>query len=71
MAWEDGAISSFTANYPPMTKYAVAALGAAFVVGLGRILAGRTLQRSAERQRDNLEEVEHPPKAPAANDPVR
>jgi YjbE family integral membrane protein len=70
MAWEDGAIASLTRQYPPMTKYLVAAIGAAFVVGVGRILAGRTLQRSAEEQRDNLEEVEHP-KTPASNDPVR
>jgi YjbE family integral membrane protein len=71
MAWEDSAISGFTSHFAPMTKYVVAMIGAVFVVGLGRLLAGRTLQRSAEEQRDNLEEVEHPPKAPAANDPVR
>jgi hypothetical protein len=28
-------------------KYVVAVLGAAFVVGLGRILAGRSLKRAA------------------------
>jgi YjbE family integral membrane protein len=70
MAWEDGAIATLTRQYPPMAKYVVAAIGAAFVVGVGRILAGRTLQRSALEQRENLEEVEHP-KAPASNDPVR
>ncbi len=71
MAWEDSAISGFTSNYPPMAKYVVAALGAAFVVGLGRILAGRTLEKSAEDQRDILEAVEHPPKEPVSNDPAR
>jgi YjbE family integral membrane protein len=71
MAWEDGAISSFTSQYPPVSKYVVAVLGAVFVVGLGRILAGRTLKKSAEDQRDILEAVEHPPKVSASNDPVR
>jgi YjbE family integral membrane protein len=41
MAWEDIAISSFTSGYPASMKYAVAAAGAAFVVALGRVLAGR------------------------------
>jgi YjbE family integral membrane protein len=71
MAWEDSAISSFTSQYPPMAKYVVAAIGAAFVVGLGRVLAGRTLEKSAEDQRDILEAVEHPPKEPISNDPAR
>jgi YjbE family integral membrane protein len=71
MAWEDSAVATLTSQYPPMTKYVAAALGAAFVVGVGRVLAGRTLKRSAEDQRDNLEAVEHPPKAPTRNDPVR
>jgi YjbE family integral membrane protein len=71
MAWEDGAIASLTTQYPPISKYVVAALGAAFVVGVGRILAGRTLERVSEEQRDNLEEVEHPHKTSASNDPVR
>ena len=53
------------------TRDRVAALGAAFVVGVGRILAGRTLQKSAEEQMENLEEVENAPKTPASNDPVR
>src|ERR1700682_2207034 len=69
MAWEDGAIASLTTQYPPISKYVVAALGAAFVVGVGRILAGRTLERVSEEQRDNLEEVEHPPNAPTSKDP--
>jgi YjbE family integral membrane protein len=60
MAWEDGAISSFTGQYPAQIKYVVAALGAAFVVGLGRFLCGRSLKKAAEEQTVNLSEVEHP-----------
>jgi YjbE family integral membrane protein len=47
MAWEDRAIASFTTGFPTYAKYVVAVLGAAFVVGLGRILAGRSLKRAA------------------------
>jgi YjbE family integral membrane protein len=46
MAWEDGAISGFTAHFAPMTKYVVAAIGAIFVVGLGRILAARNAKEA-------------------------
>jgi YjbE family integral membrane protein len=63
MAWEDGAIKEFTAQFPPMAKYAVAAAGAIFVVGLGRILAGRSLGRATA---DHLEhQGAHPAKPPA------
>ena len=48
MAWEDGAISGLTKNFPGYAKYVVAAAGAIFVVGLGRILAGRSLQETEE-----------------------
>jgi YjbE family integral membrane protein len=41
MAWEDGAISAFTKDYPASVKYLAGAIGAIFVVGLGRVLAGR------------------------------
>jgi YjbE family integral membrane protein len=47
MAWEDGAISGFTAQFPSMVKYVIAALGAAFVVGLGTMLAKRAAQQPA------------------------
>jgi YjbE family integral membrane protein len=47
MAWEDGAVAGFTHGYPGYAKYVVAVAGAIFVVGLGRILAGRTLRRAA------------------------
>jgi YjbE family integral membrane protein len=47
MAWEDRAIASFTTGFPTYAKYVVAVVGAAFVVGLGRILAGRSLRRAA------------------------
>jgi YjbE family integral membrane protein len=59
MAWEDGAIASFTQAYPPMMKYVVALIGAAFVVGLGRVLVGRNLQK-AEEERMNPG-VDHKP----------
>jgi YjbE family integral membrane protein len=78
MAWEDGAISGFTSQYPPMAKYLVAALGAIFVVGLGRYFAREPLAESAA---DHLEHMgahpDHPtghihdPKAPSSNGPVR
>jgi YjbE family integral membrane protein len=72
MAWEDSAVSGFTSQFPPMAKYVVAAIGAAFVVGLGRILAGKSLQKSAE---ENLEHMgghpEHPSKPTTHNDPAR
>ena len=41
MAWEDGAIESFTKQFPHMAKWVVASLGAAFVVILGLWLAKR------------------------------
>jgi YjbE family integral membrane protein len=41
MAWEDGAITQFTEHFPGTTKYVVAAIGAAFVVILGKALARR------------------------------
>jgi predicted tellurium resistance membrane protein TerC len=56
MAWEDRAIDGFTSQFPAMTKYAVAAAGAIFVVGLGRILAARSLGRAAHEQVEHLEE---------------
>ena len=43
MAWEDHAIAGFTANFPAHTKYVMAAIGAIFVVGLGKLLARRAL----------------------------
>jgi predicted tellurium resistance membrane protein TerC len=47
MGWEDGAIAEFTKNFPHYVKYVVAVAGAIFVVGLGRILAGRSLRAAA------------------------
>jgi YjbE family integral membrane protein len=41
MAWEDGAIASFTAQFPHVAKWVVAGAGAAFVVILGLTLAKR------------------------------
>jgi YjbE family integral membrane protein len=64
MAWEDLAIDAFTKQYPPMIKYVIAAIGAAFVVGLGRYLSGRSLANGAAEQTVNLEQVEHPERFP-------
>jgi len=65
MAWEDGAISGFTSQFPPMAKYVLAVAGAIFVVGLGRILSGRTLKQASA---DHLEhQGAHPAKPPADN----
>jgi YjbE family integral membrane protein len=54
MAWEDEAIMRFTHPFPEQTKYVIAAIGAAFVVLLGRLLAGKTLGKSASEQVENL-----------------
>ena len=56
MAWEDKAIGDFTAQFPGWVKYALALAGAAFVVGLGRIIAGRSLEKVSEEQLHHLEE---------------
>ena len=65
MAWEDGAISGFTSQFPPMSKYVLAVAGAIFVVGLGRILSGRSLKQATA---DHLEhQGAHPAKPPADN----
>ncbi len=54
MAWEDQALDGFTHSFPEHTKYVIAAIGAAFVVLLGRVLAGRTLENSADEQLEHL-----------------
>jgi YjbE family integral membrane protein len=64
MAWEDNAIEAFTKQYPAAIKYVVAALGAVFVVGLGRYLSGRSVKKGAEEQVVNLEQVENPERFP-------
>ena len=58
MAWEDGAISAFTHGLPGYVKYVVAVAGAIFVVGLGRILAGRSLKETEE---DRMKPKHFPP----------
>jgi YjbE family integral membrane protein len=55
MAWEDQGIEAFTSHFPAMAKYVVAVIGAAFVVGLGRILAGRSLKKSAAEHLGHME----------------
>jgi YjbE family integral membrane protein len=46
MAWDDSGIAAFTKEYPAYVKYIMGAAGAIFVVGLGRILAGRSLRQA-------------------------
>jgi YjbE family integral membrane protein len=46
MAWEDKAIAAFTSHFPGDAKYAMAVLGAALVVFVGRYLAGRAGARA-------------------------
>ncbi len=48
MGWEDQAIDGFTSAYPAATKYAVAAVAAAFVVVVGQWLGRRAQARNAE-----------------------
>lgn len=48
MGWEDQAIHGFTSAYPEATKYAVAAVSAAFVVVVGQWLGRRAQARNAE-----------------------
>jgi len=67
MAWDDSGIAGFTKAYPENIKYVAGILGAVFVVGLGRYLAGQTLRRSASK---HLEAAgAHP--APPGNDAPR
>jgi YjbE family integral membrane protein len=46
MAWDDSAIAAFTSQYPSAVRWGVGLAGAIFVVGMGRMLAGRTLRKS-------------------------
>jgi YjbE family integral membrane protein len=67
MAWEDSAIAGFTSQYPGAVKYVVAAIGAIFVVGLGRILAGRGLKAAAAEHLES--QGAHPDPAAKAGSP--
>jgi predicted tellurium resistance membrane protein TerC len=60
MAWQDSALDGLTSAYGPSARYIPAIAGTALVVIVGRILAGRTLERAAREQLENLEAVEHP-----------
>jgi predicted tellurium resistance membrane protein TerC len=71
MAWEDVAIRNFTESYGTAGHYIFALACGVFVIVIGRILAGRSLEASAEEQRENLEAVEHPPKASVQKHPAR
>ncbi len=50
MGWEDLAIEGFTKGFPPEMKYVTAAIGAAFVIVMGRILVGRSLKEAEEER---------------------
>jgi len=56
MAWEDKAIAGFTAQFPSSAKYVVAVICTIFVVGLGRYLAGRSLEKASKQKVQHLEE---------------
>jgi YjbE family integral membrane protein len=62
MAWEDKAIAGFTSGYPGYAKYVIAMVGAAFVVVLGRHLAGKSLKKSAAEHLEHM--GGHPEPAP-------
>ena len=71
MAWEEKSIQDFTSRFGEVGHYAAALACAIFVIAVGRILAGRSLRSAAVEQLENLEEVEHSPKAPAEKNPAR
>jgi len=75
MGWEDKAVAGFTSQFPEATKYVIAAIGAAFVVLLGRYLGGKALEKSAEEQVEHLggHVSKEGDKTPAStkNDPAR
>lgn len=67
MAWEDSAIEGFTKQFAPMMKYVAAAIGAVFVVVVGRIMAGESLKRAATEHLEHL--GAHPDHATRAEPP--
>lgn len=69
MAWEDIAIGAFTQQYPAAIKYLAGAIGAVFVVGLGRILAGRTLRQATAEHLEH--QGAHPEPAAKTSDSAR
>ena len=71
MAWEEVSIRHFTEQYGEVGHYVAAFACGIFVVALGRILAGRSLEASAEERRDELEAVEHPAKPSVQKNPAR
>ena len=54
MAWEDNAIKGFTENYPGYAKYVIAAIGAAFVIVVGRYMAGESLKKSTAEHLEHM-----------------
>ncbi len=74
MAWDDKAVASFTSQYPENMRYVMGAIGAIFVVGLGRYLGGRSLAKASKEKVENLEEkgahLAGVSKGPAPKDPA-
>ena len=50
MAWDEAVIKSFTSQYPGWFEYIAAAVGAAFVLGSGKMLAKRQESAAGTRQ---------------------
>jgi YjbE family integral membrane protein len=73
MAWEDKAIHGFTQAFPGYTKYVIAAVGAAFVVFVGRYMAGEALKKSNVEHLESLGARPSPAAKEAAGgkDPAR
>jgi YjbE family integral membrane protein len=72
MAWEDNAIKGFTEGYPGYMKYVIAVIGAAFVLGVGRYMAGKTLRKATAEHIEHLGAHPEPAaKEAATKDPAR
>ncbi|HEY0664126.1 MAG TPA: TerC family protein, partial [Thiobacillaceae bacterium] len=72
MAWEDNAVKAFTSQYPPAAKYVIAAVGAAFVILMGRYFAGKSLKRATAEHLEHMgAEPDAAAKAPPSNQQAR
>ncbi|HUP96470.1 MAG TPA: TerC family protein [Usitatibacter sp.] len=67
MAWEDNAIKGFTEGFPGYSKYVIALIGAAFVILVGRYMAGKSLEKSSAEHLQRM--GAHPD--PAAKEPTK
>jgi YjbE family integral membrane protein len=72
MAWEDHAVKGFTGQYPHAAKYVIAAVGAAFVILMGRYFAGKSLKRATAEHLEHMgAEPNAAAKAPPSNQQAR